>query len=94
MYIFSLTQHPTKEPTSLILSRRMLWLRNLQHYIDSYVGFVYKIKTKFNESVECYKGILVAKCYSQKYGMDYEETLNDDCSHFDFFLFYSAMEDL
>ena len=36
--------------------------------------WVYKIKTNSDGSVEQYKARLVAKRYSQQYGMDYEET--------------------
>jgi hypothetical protein len=36
--------------------------------------WVYKIKTKSDETLEIYKVRLVAKGYSQKYGIDYEET--------------------
>jgi hypothetical protein len=32
------------------------------------------IKTNFDESIERYKTRLVAKGFSQQYGMDYEET--------------------
>ena len=35
---------------------------------------VYKIKTNSDGSIEWYKAGLVAKWYSQQYGMDYEET--------------------
>lgn len=37
--------------------------------------WVYKIKTKSDESVVRYKTCLVTKGFSQQYGMDYEETL-------------------
>ncbi|GKA63062.1 putative mitochondrial protein [Tanacetum coccineum] len=38
--------------------------------------WVYKIKTKPDESIERCKARLVAKCYSQEYGMDYEDTFS------------------
>jgi len=42
----------------------------------SVIGYrwVYKIKTNSDRSIERYKVRLVAKGYSQQYGMDYEET--------------------
>jgi len=36
--------------------------------------WVYKIKTNSDGSIEQYKVRLIAKGYSQQYGMDYEET--------------------
>ena len=43
---------------------------------QSVVGckWVYKIKTRFDGSIECYKARLVAKGFTQECGIDYEET--------------------
>ena len=44
----------------------------------SVIGYrrVYKIKINSDRSIKQYKAMLVAKGYSQQYGMDYKETLD------------------
>jgi histone deacetylase 1/2 len=44
-----------------------------RNIIDS--KWVFKIKTKSDGSIDCYKGRLVAKGYKQRYGIDYEDPL-------------------
>ena len=38
--------------------------------------WIYKIKTRFNRSIEHYKARLVAKGFTQEYEIDYEETFS------------------
>ena len=36
--------------------------------------WVYKIKIRLDDTVDCYKACLVARGFTQKYEIDYEET--------------------
>ena len=38
--------------------------------------WVYKIKLKSDGTLECYKACLVAKGYTQEYGIDYQKTFS------------------
>ena len=41
--------------------------------------WVYKLKCKLDDSMECYKARLVAKGYAQEKGIDFEETFAPTC---------------
>jgi histone deacetylase 1/2 len=45
-----------------------------RNVIDS--KWVFKIKTKSDDSIDCYKTRLVAKGYNQRYGINYEDTFS------------------
>ena len=58
------------------LSKNHIWDLVTLPPRKSVVGckWIYKIKTRSDGSIECYKACLVAKGFTQKYGIDYEET--------------------
>ena len=59
-----------------VLSKNHIWDLVTLPPGKSVVGckWIYKIKTRFNGSIERYKAHLVAKGFTQEYGIDYEET--------------------
>ena len=58
------------------LSKNHTWDLVILPLGKSVVGckWIYKIKTRFDGSIERYKAHLVAKGFTQEYGIDYEET--------------------
>uniref|UniRef100_A0A2N9HLL6 Uncharacterized protein n=1 Tax=Fagus sylvatica TaxID=28930 RepID=A0A2N9HLL6_FAGSY len=51
-----------------------LWQQVMKEELDALLKTVHKIKTRSDGTVDCYKTHLVAKEFTQEYGIDYEET--------------------
>ena len=60
--IYSIIKHDTWELCDLPIKRKFFGYK-----------WIYKIKRNSDGSIERYKAWLVAKGFSQKYGIDYEE---------------------